>query len=58
MCRALGTKEDVEASWQQQKVITRPGLKEAKLGNCSCGGGTLKRGSGLWQRRTAIAPTL
>lgn len=29
-----------------------------QLGNCSCRGGTLKRGSGLWERRTAIAPTL
>ena len=56
MRRALGTKEDVEASWQQQKVITSPGLKEAKLGNRSFG--TLKRGSGLWERRTAITLTL
>lgn len=51
-------KRDVEASWQQQKAITTPGLKGAKLGNCSYRGGMLKRSCGFLYRSIATDITL
>lgn len=39
--------KDVESPWQQQKAITTPGLKGAKLRNCSHRGGLLKKSCGI-----------